>query len=642
MRFSGAVSRFCFCFFLLIWTLPARAQDSLAVQRMRRLLAILPPDTNRVRLLDSLCVEFHDNIPERGIAYGQAGLALARHLGDARGRLHCLLSLGGCYVNLSDSQYALQLYQRAMTLARRLGSSDGIVSSYDHMASVHYARGDTATMWRLYQPALRLADYPGVQPQTRITLFGNVGVLLLDMNRPAPALLYLNRALQMARHRNDRQGQAIYMANLGSYYESVGRYETAEGLLRASIALARQLHNSRVEAGGRLQLSEVLLAGRRLEEAESNAVTALRLARTYHHFSRVLDSYSALADVAAARGAYDRAYAWQQRYLDFNDTLNNHDRLVALAALQSRYETQDKEQQIAQLTTRDELQTLRNQQLVAALVVLVLGLTGFTFLYAQLRRSRAALATNHIALQETSAELQRIAASKDRLYSIIAHDLRGPVTSFAGVTELIEFYLKRDDAEGLRQLPALIRESTAGINHLLDNLLGWAVSQTGELAFLPEALPVRELFNENLALYQTTAQAKQVTLTALCPDDLRTWADRNMTRTILRNILGNALKFVPTSGHVQLAAEVNPARTAVLLTCTDSGPGMSAAQVAALVHADLLPRAATPVLGPRAGTGLGLVLCRAFVARQGGSLRIRSTQGVGTTIEVELPIFIDH
>jgi len=636
---SGATLRFYFVFFLLLSGLPvAQAQDSLAVQRMRRLLAVLPPDTNRVRLLDSLSIEFHDNIPERGIVYGQQGLTLARRLHDQRGRLHCLLSLGSCYVNLSDSQYALQLYQQAISLARRMGSYDGIVSSYDHMASVHYARGDTATMWRLYRPALKLAYHAGVQRQTQITLFGNVGVLLLDMNRTDEALSYLHRALQMARRIGDRQGQAIYMANLGSYYQSIGRYDTAESLLRTSIALARQLHNSRVEAGGHLQLSEVLLAEHHLEEAENNARSALQLARMHHHFSRVLDSYSALAEIAAARGTYSQAYAWQQRYLDFNDTLNNHDRLVALAALQSRYETQDKEQQIQQLTTHEQLQTLRNQQLNVAIIVLVLGLTGFTFLYVQLRRSRTALAANHIALQETSAELQRIAASKDRLYSIIAHDLRGPITSFAGVTELIEFYLKRNDDDGLRRLPALIRQSTAGINHLLDNLLNWAVSQTGELAFLPQKLPVQELLSENLNLYQTTAQAKQVQLTALCSDDLHTWADRNMTRTILRNILGNALKFVPNGGHVQMTAEANPTHNTVLITCTDSGPGMSAAQVEALVNTDSLPRTSTSLLTPRDGTGLGLVLCRAFVARQGGSLRIRSTQGVGTTVEVELPV----
>ncbi|MBW3127962.1 hypothetical protein KYK14_05350 [Hymenobacter profundi] len=637
MSFSGSLKQLWLCLLLAsaAGISSAQAQDSLAVQRMHRLLAILPPDTNRVRLLDSLCVQHYDNAPEQGIVYGRQALTLARRLHDQRGQLMSLLSLGVCYTNLSDSQYALTLYKQAMSLARRLNSYDGIVRSYHHMASVHSVRGDTATMWRLYRPALALAYHKGVQRPTQIALFGDVGVLLLAMHRNQQALQHLHRALLMARRSKDILAQAQYTANLGAYYQSIAQYATAEGLMRNAVSLAQERHNSKIETSALLQLSHVLLARRRPAEAEISAMQALELARAHRYYSFLLEAYSSLANIAAAQGDFAQGYAWQQRYLLFNDTLNNHDRLVALAALQQRYETQDKEQQIARLTANEELQSMLNRQLIITIAILTVGLAAFIFIYLQLRRSRAALSSNHRALQETTAELQRMAASKDRLYSIVAHDLRGPVTSFSGVTKLIEFYLNNGDEAGLRRLPTLVHQTTSSINHLLDNLLKWAVNQNGELAFQPEPLPVAELFAEIVELYQTTAQAKQIQLLTDVPVRLTLYADYNMTRTILRNVLSNALRFAPVGSAVRLGAYPAASPQAVVLACTDSGPGMSPEQVTALLHPNSL---AQPTRWQRReGTGLGLVLCRAFVDRQHGELRIHSAQGQGTTIEIELP-----
>lgn len=634
---SGSLKQLWLCLLLVgaAGILPARAQDSLAVQRMHRLLVILPPDTNRVRLLDSLCVQHYDNAPEQGIVYGRQALALARQLHDQRGQLMSLLSLGVCYTNLSDSRYALTLYKQAMSLARRLNSYDGIVRSYQHMASVHSARGDTATMWRLYRPALALAYHKGVQRPTQIALFGDVGVLLLTMHRNQQALRYLHRALLMARRSKDVLAQAQYTADLGTYYQSVEQYDTAEGLMHNAVRLAQEQHNAKIEASTLLQLSHVLLARQRPAEAEVAATQALELARTHRYYAYLLDAYGTLARIAAAQGDFAHGYDWQQRYLLFNDTLNSHDRLVTLAALQQRYETQDKEQQIARLTANEELQSMLNRQLIVTIVILTIGLAGFVFIYLQLRRSRAALSSNHRALQETTAELQRMAASKDRLYSIVAHDLRGPVTSFSGVTKLIEFYLNNGDEAGLRRLPTLVHQTTTSINHLLDNLLSWAVNQNGELAFQPEPLPVAELFAEIVELYQTTAQAKQIQLLTEVSAQLALYADYNMTRTILRNVLGNALRFAPVGSTVWLRAYPAASHQAVVLACTDSGPGMSADQVETLLHPPSVPQPTR--WQRREGTGLGLVLCRAFVARQHGALRILSAPGHGTTIEIELP-----
>ncbi|MBC6699708.1 ATP-binding protein [Hymenobacter puniceus] len=603
-----------------------------------RRLVVQPLDTGRVRLLSALCYELHDSDPTRALRYGEQAVTLATTLNDQVGQLYGLLNLSSCYANLSDGPHALRLQQQALTLARQLHDANGIVRAYTGIGGIHHERSDTVNALRNYQWALEKAYAKGVKTRTQLMLFGNLGNLYSYLGRYPQALLYTRRALQLARSNGDKAGESLYMAHLGTHYYQQNRLDLAEGLLREAIVLVEPLRSYRIEAGHLEMLAIVLLLKDQLDEAETLTRRALRLARQTASQERLLDGYNLMAEINASRNNYEQAFGWQSRFRDLNDSLNSRSRLQTLAALQTRYETQGKEHQIKLLTQQGELQNLRNQELWAVVGALVLGLGGVFFLYWKLRQSRAALAANNVALHQATRELREVAASKDRLYAVVAHDLRGPVTSFVGVTELIEFYLRKGDETGLRRLPALVKQSANSLNSLLDNLLSWAVNQTGELVSQPEWLSVDELFTEIEELYRTTAEAKQIQLVASDAPGLQVWSDLNMTRTILRNLVGNALKFTPSGGHIQLDAATTPDNS-VLLTIADSGRGMPAEQLDALLR----DNASSPMMvaastnNARSGTGLGLPLCRAFVERLHGTLTVESTLGQGTVVQIRFP-----
>ncbi|WBA41533.1 ATP-binding protein [Hymenobacter canadensis] len=617
----------------------AEAAPSTAEATLLRRLVVQAPDTGRVRLLAALCYELHDSDPTRALGYGEQAVTLATSLRDQPGQLHSLLNLSSCYANLSDGPHALRLQQQALTLARRLHDQDGIVRAYTGIGGIHHERNDTLNALRNYQWALEKAYVKGVKVRTQLMLFGNLGNLYSYLGRYPQALLYTRRALQLARTSHDKVGESLYLAHLGTHYYQQNRLDLAEGLLREAITQVEPLRSYRIEAGHLEMLAIVLLLKDQLEEAETLTRRALRLARQTASQERILDGYNLMAEINASRHEYEQAFGWQNRFRDLNDSLNSRSRLQTLAALQTRYETQGKEHQIRLLTQQGELQHLRNQELWAVVGALLLGLGGVFFLYWKLRQSRAALASNNVALHQATRELREVAASKDRLYAVVAHDLRGPVTSFVGVTELIEFYLRKGDEKGLRRLPALVRQSANSLNSLLDNLLSWAVSQTGELVSQPEWLSVDELFTEIEELYRTTAEAKQIRLIASEAPGLQVWSDLNMTRTILRNLVGNALKFTPSGGHIQLDAAAMPDNR-VLLTVADSGRGMPAEQLDALLR----DSGSSPMMvsvsnsnNSRSGTGLGLPLCRAFVERLHGTLTVESTLGQGTVVQIQFP-----
>ncbi|SNR77379.1 MULTISPECIES: ATP-binding protein [Hymenobacter] len=622
-------------FWLLLVVTPSFGQvvEDPEVAVLRQRLASQPDDTTRVRLLSTLCYQLHDYAPAQAIGYGEQAMKLARRLNDQPGLLRSLLYLGSCYANLSDGPQALKLQQQALRLAQRLNDTDGVVRSHTSMGGVYHERNDTAAAMLNYRRALKLVYHPDVSVRTQLMLFGNLGNLYFYLQHREEGLLYTRRALQLARRTGDRAGESLYLADLGSYYMQLLQLDTSEGLLRQALMLVEPAKKYRVEASHLELLAMVLLLKNELGEAEELTRRALLLARQINYKERVLDAYSLLAEINASRRDFEDAYQWQNMFRDLNDSLNSRSRQETLTALQTRYETAEKENQIRLLTERGILAQHRNRELWGAVGLLLLGLGGMGLLYGQLRRSRAALAANNAALQEATNELRQLAASKDRLYAIVAHDLRGPVTSFSGVTELIDFYIQRGDEQGLRRLPDLVRQSAQNLNRLLDNLLNWAVSQTGELAFRPERLLLLELLEEAVALYATSAEAKQVTLAVTCPPDLTVWADPHMTRTILRNFLSNALHFTPREGRIHLQGQVLPTGD-VQISVQDTGDGIPAEQVASLLTANS-PQAAS--LGPRSGTGLGLLLCRVFAQRQGGVLDIVSLPGKGTTVSVSLP-----
>ncbi|WP_460576656.1 ATP-binding protein [Hymenobacter coalescens] len=622
---------------LLGSVLPARAQDTLAVTRLREHLRTLPADTSRVRALTQLCYALHDRAPTRALPYGEQAVALARRLADRPGLLHALLTLGSCYANLSDGPQALRLQQEALTLAQRLRHADGIVRGYAGMGSIHHERSDTTSALRNYRLALTHVQEPGVSVRTQLMLFGNLGSLSFYMGRHDEGLLYTRRAMQLAHRHGDLASESVYVGHLGTYYLGLERYDVAEGLLRKALTLSEASNNPRVQTSQLVLLATALLFRDQLDEAGELARRALQLARRIVYPERVLDAYDLLANINASQHNFEQAYEWRQRYVGLNDTLNSRARLSTLSALQARYETRTKENQIRLLTQRSQLQQLRNRELWAVVGTLLLGLTGVGALTWKLRRSRQALAANHAALEQANAATRQLASSKDRLYSIVAHDLRGPVTSFVGVTELIDFYLRTGDEEGLRRLPEQVRQSAQHLNGLLDNLLNWAVSQTGELAFEPQNLALPELLQEAVELHQSAAQARQIALSAAVPEGMSAWADAHMTRTVLRNLIGNALRFTPRGGLIRLGAVRAGSADEVLVTVTDTGAGMTAEQVQALLHP-------TRVLArhqnghTRSGTGLGWPLCQAFVQRQGGHLDIHSQPGTGTTVQFTLPL----
>ncbi len=237
-------------------------------------------------------------------------------------------------------------------------------------------------------------------------------------------------------------------------------------------------------------------------------------------------------------------------------------------------------------------------------------------------------------LQKYAEELASLNATKDKFFSILAHDLRNPLGTFKEMSRvLFDDYDAFDEAERKEVLGSM-KDSALQIHDLLENLLMWSRSQRGNINFSPEITNLQLLSQNAINIAALTAQAKQIEISNKVPEGVMVEADAHMVNTVIRNLLANAVKFTPLGGKIEVGALENT-NSCTTIYVKDSGVGMSEEQI---VNIFKLGRStSTDGTSGEKGTGLGLVLCKEFVEKHGGRIWLESDLGKGSTFYFTLP-----
>lgn len=263
-----------------------------------------------------------------------------------------------------------------------------------------------------------------------------------------------------------------------------------------------------------------------------------------------------------------------------------------------------------------------------------------SIVFAIFRSRVRQLKNQKILLEETvaikTAELNALNASKDKFFSIIAHDLKNPFNTIIGFSEMMKESIRLNDYATFYEYTSMINNSAVQTLRLLENLLEWANSQRGKLAFMSVQFNLSELIKDEFILLEETAIGKNIELKSYVDDSLTIVADKNMIRTVLRNLISNGIKFTHRNGwvHVNAVTYYNNVEVSV----TDNGIGMKNETISKLFKIDA--NLSTQGTENEKGTGLGLFLCKDFVEKHGGKIWVESEYGKGSTFKVILPLNI--
>lgn len=239
----------------------------------------------------------------------------------------------------------------------------------------------------------------------------------------------------------------------------------------------------------------------------------------------------------------------------------------------------------------------------------------------------------HLELKQQKQNLKELNATKDKFFSIIAHDLRSPLNQLLGLSEILQKEIADEKADDAIKLAKLINQSAKSGRLLLENLLEWSRSQTGTINYHPEKLNLKIITDEVIALNGNNAAQKNISLHNKLSKNCIAFADRNMIRTILRNLISNSIKFTNKGGKIILAA--NKAKEKVTYSISDNGIGIKSSDIKKLFRIDINPK--TIGASQEKGTGLGLILCKEFIEINSGEIWVESEFEKGSTFYFSIP-----
>ena len=230
-------------------------------------------------------------------------------------------------------------------------------------------------------------------------------------------------------------------------------------------------------------------------------------------------------------------------------------------------------------------------------------------------------------------QLQAINAEKDKFFSIIAHDLRGPLSAFVAATQILTEEIQTMEIEDIKDITLSMKTSASNIYSLLENLLEWSRLRRGGMDFVPVKLNLKKIIGESIAVLSESASKKGIEIEATIPDKLEILADNHMFESVIRNLISNAIKFTTQGGKVKVTAHSKEDHSTEI-KISDSGIGISPGLISRLFQIN--EKTSRPGTDGEPSTGLGLLLCKEFIEKHGGKIWVESEVGLGSTFSFSI------
>jgi signal transduction histidine kinase/Flp pilus assembly protein TadD len=634
------------------------------------------PDTSRIKALIELAdLNKYINI-QQSRQYNDEALALAEKLDDPR--MKAMIYSQRAYLMYDSGNPSGALHFDNLSLENNLilRDSDNISRDYNNIGNDYYDLGEYDDAYYYFTQSHRIAGQ--VHDTLRMLIaYHNVGRVFKELGQYERALDHIQLAKRMSMQQKDDEGIAYAYDEIGDIQLRRNQLDSAQQSLMLAMTTARKFNaryleprihsklamvylkrkeydiarahydsahalnsftNDRfgvaeVELGRGIVFSEEGQYDRALEKVEGSLAIAKELN------ARVLEikCFNQLATLWELKGDFEKALTYYKQYKQLEDTLFSQEMQGKLLRDQLRFETESRDSRIAFLSELQVLQRgeLKKQEFIRNILVVVMALSGILLLsvYRSGRRRRQInmlLLKHQEETEKRSEELERLNQVKDKFFSIISHDLRSPINALSGLLDLLD-----KGAVTEEELPKHIRELKARFNHtrtLLNNLLDWTLLQMDKLNLQASKINIHSIVDENIQLLGSV-QSKDIKLTNDVPEDTIGYADSNTINLVIRNLMTNAIKFTNDGGEVLIKAKDSGKEWIVQVS--DNGVGM-AEDVLKMLFDKTAPYTTRGTANEK-GTGLGLILCKEFVEKNGGRIWVESLEEKGSTFYFTLP-----
>ena len=628
-------------------------------------------DSLHIDMLNDLGKEMRFFMSDSLFLLSKEALDLSKLTQYELGENRALLNLGNYYSDKGNHNKAIRYFEQALDIAVRAGNHELHLRAMNDLAREYAYKGDYAKAMAGYLDGIDLAKEP--EDLNMLSIMNeNIASLYVSQKDYAQALEFYKRVKKINQEIDNEIFTAETMSNIASLYADMGQLDYAMYNANSSIMTfekhgildwlayayeikgktylkdekfdwalywynqSEMLHNNLDDDRSRIGLlnglAEANLGLKKDSISERYAMEAFEVSDRIQFLEGKQKCAKTLFKINKNKKDFATALSYHEIYQQLSDTLSRNDNKKSLVMLKTKMEH---EKQKEHLIEENEKQLAEQRNYVNASLAILLIFIIITFL---VRRSESIQKSLYTELKQKTADLEKseqelreINLTKDKLFSIIGHDLRGPIGAFQGLLKLLKNG-EIGQSEFMDFVPKL-RHDIDHISFTLNNLLSWGNTQMNGSVTKPSVVSLGSVVNDNIHLLSEIAENKSIKLVSQIPSSTMVWSDGDQIDIVVRNLISNALKFTPVNGMVTITAEEK--RDNWRVSIRDTGIGMAPDTVAQIFKVNA--NHTTYGTNNEKGTGLGLSLCKEMVEKNGGTIWVESILRKGSTFHFTVP-----
>lgn len=586
-------------------------------------------------------------------------LSVQRSLDDKKRVAKLLLNLSIIYRKLSSYDQALEYAIELTSLHESTNNLNGMAGAYNTTGLIYLNLKRNAEAKRYYEQTLDLPP-DQIQRRKRADALRALAEIYQKSAQYDEALWYAKEAKFLYAKIPSLSGAESVNRTMADIYRDLGENDKALDALETALNQSRKIKDLWSQSTSLIKIASLLLDSN-LELSINYANEGVLIGHELSSKLILLEGYQVLMTAEEKLGNYKSANYFAKEIYRLTREISKDEITQRVAELRIVRETEQREREILILkreakikqlelnSASSELEILSSKNTISSLQlererntrIILLGLSLLVILalallinrYHYSRQKQVILRDKNIQIESKNTKLEELNATKDRFFSIIAHDLRGPISSLVSLSELISDDFDHYDSDQLLNYIKTIHKSSEQTYNLLDELLEWAMQQLRNTDPIPRQHASHEICQSAITNLESVARSKNITIYNNVDHQSQVYADRNMINTVIRNLLTNALKFTPQNGKIDINAQTHPLFTTIHIK--DYGVGIAPQYLDTLFQID--KNVSQLGTNGEKGTGFGLSLCKDLIQKNGGKICVTSCKDKGSDFYFQLP-----
>jgi len=590
--------------------------------------------------------------------YSKNALTISKKINYLKGQAYSYFNISAYYWNISKFDSSLYYQKKAYNTFVKINDKNGELRSINLYAIINEYKGNYLTAIENHFKCLDICNITNNMDYTGVS-YNNIGIVYSKLNNFNKALDYSYKAYKISIEQQDSFRMGICLNCIADYYLKLDSIEKAKEFYEKSLKINSKTNNLNILGNYYKGVAELFEKQIKYDSAHKYFIKAIdtyqefnatrRLGYVYSLFAKhcihtnqlsnslfyaqkalnigyeckdkelIRNSSNILRETYSEMNNYEKAYLYFDLYKYMEDNLQKNISLQSLAIMEAEYEykLQQEKTELEHQTVLTKQKNAKTIFMASFFFVTVIVLLIAYALYQRIKRNSI---------------LRKANDTRDKMMRLIAHDFRSPLISISNTVQSIPMLIEEQDCDSIKEMCKSVEGSVTRVLTLIDNLINWTLSQHDSIPYNPDNYNLNDICNNITEIYKPIAEFKQIKLLNQITTDYLIYADKNILKTILRNLINNAIKFTPEKGEIILGAEQQNGK--IKLSIQDNGVGMDQEKLK-----NIFSIGKDKSLGTKGemGNGLGLFFCKEFALKNQGNIWVESEPGKGSVFYFTVP-----